>query len=49
MYVGKENLMSKDFKTITANAEEIPTNTLDRKINCFSVSIDATRQLYFLI
>jgi hypothetical protein len=44
-----ENLMGKVFRTITANAEEIPTNTLDRKNKLLSVSIDATRQLYFLI
>ena len=35
----KKTQCAKVFKTITANAAEIPTNTLDKKINCLLVSL----------
>ena len=42
--VANENTeCAKLFSTITAIAEEIPTNTLDIKINCFSVSFDCAQ------
>ena len=40
MYVANsKTLWAKVFKTITANAEEIPTKTLDKKINCLLVNL----------
>ena len=42
--VANENTeCAKLFKIITATADEIPTNTLDMKMNCFSVSFDCAQ------
>jgi hypothetical protein len=35
----EKTLCANDFKMITANAAEIPTKTLERKINCLLVSL----------
>jgi hypothetical protein len=45
MYVANENTQwAKVFKTITANAEVIPTKILDKNINCF-VSMDCDQAM----
>jgi hypothetical protein len=40
---------AKLFNAITAKAAEIPTKTLDRKINCFSDSFDCDQLIKFSI
>ena len=55
-YVAKEKTQcAKVFKTITANADEIPTKTADKNINCFGVKRDCAKaiivsnlEIYFL-
>lgn len=46
MYVANEKtLWANVFKTITANAHEIPTKTLDKKMNCFGVITDCDKAI----
>jgi hypothetical protein len=55
-YVAKvKTQCAKDFNTITAKAEEIPTKTADKNINCFGVNMDCAKaimvsnfEIYFL-
>ena len=45
-YVAKEKTQcAKVFSTITANAEEIPTKTADKNINCFGVNMDCAKAI----
>jgi hypothetical protein len=40
---------AKAFNIITAQAAEIPTNTLDKKINCLADSLDCPQATIFSI